>query len=336
MRSEGRLVRRVRAVSGFWTATGLVLAGVLVLVTVGWLNRVGFIGGFAVPGRPDPGGAAVVRSAPSAGSVTSWLYQLQNYDNDRLDALARVPQKLVVIDLARDAGSDYFTASEIAALRGSGKLVLAYFEIGSIEQFRPEYPDLRDHAASLILNQWPEWPDEFFVRYWDERWWDQVIRPRLDQALRAGYDGVYLDTPLAYEALDLKLAPGQTRDSLARAMVALIVRISEYVKARRPGLLVVPQNSPELRRLPGYTTAIDGIGMEELFFHATDEPCTASYCAENLSDTRALRAAGKFVLAVDYATRAGDVRAACARYRQEGFAGYVTTVDLDRISAPCG
>jgi cysteinyl-tRNA synthetase len=41
------------------------------------------------------------------------------------------------------------------------------------------------------------------------------------------------------------------------------------------------------------------------------------------------------VLAVDYATRAADVRAACDRYRREGFAGYVTTVDLDRVDPPC-
>ena len=43
--------------------------------------------------------------------------------------------------------------------------------------------------------------------------------------------------------------------------------------------------------------------MEELFFLATDEPCAEEYCAENLANTRALRDAGKFVLAVDYATR---------------------------------
>ena len=322
--------------SGVWmSATGLALAAVVAVAAVGWLNSGGITGGFAPPGRPNPGNVEVARSAPAPGKVTSWVYQLQNYDNDRLDALARAPQQLAVIDLARDAGSDYFTPSEISALRGSGKVVLAYFEIGSIEQFRPEYPDLRGHADDLILNRWPEWPDEFFVRYWDERWWQQVIRPRLDQALRAGFDGVYLDTPLAYEQLDLTLVPGQTRDSLARAMVDLIVRISGYAKARRPGLLVVPQNSPELRRLPGYTAAIDGIGMEELFYRATDDPCAASYCAENLGDTQALRTAGKFVLAVDYANRAGNVRAACGRYRQEGFAGYVTTVDLDRISPPC-
>jgi cysteinyl-tRNA synthetase, unknown class len=162
------------------------------------------------------------------------------------------------------------------------------------------------------------------------------VRPRLDQARRAGFDGVYLDTPLAYEQLDLSLVPGQTRETLARAMVDLIARISRYARSTAPGLLVVPQNSPELRRYPGYTDAIDGIGMEELFYQATDQRCTEDYCTENLDDARALRRAGKLVLAVDYATRPDNVHSACGRYRQEGFAGYVTTVDLDQISRPCG
>ena len=278
--------------------------------------------------QPTPG-------QPSPKTITSWLYQLQNYKDGRLDQLARAPQPLAVIDLARDADTSYFRRDEIEALRHSGKTVLAYFEIGSIENFRPEYGPLRRNAPNLILNRWDEWPNEFFVRYWDERWWTDVVRPRVDQALRAGFDGVYLDTPLAYEELDLSMVPGQSRDSLARAMVDLIVRISQYAKARDPGFLIVPQNSPELRDYPGYVSAIDGIGMEELFFQATDKPCTEDWCAENLDNTRALLKAGKFVLAVDYASKPKNIRTACQRYAQEHFAGNVTVVDLDRIKPAC-
>ncbi|MGZ4613470.1 MAG: endo alpha-1,4 polygalactosaminidase, partial [Kineosporiaceae bacterium] len=171
--------------------------------------------------------------------------------------------------------------------------------------------------------------------YWDPRWWDGVVRPRIDQAIRAGFDGIYLDTPLAYESIDLRLVPGWSRDRLARAMVDLIVRISRYAKARKPGFWIFPQNSPELRQYPGYTAAIDGIGMEELFFQATDRRCTEDYCAENLAEARALRAAGKVVLAVDYARRPENVAAACSAYRREGFLGYVTSVDLSGISPGC-
>jgi cysteinyl-tRNA synthetase len=240
--------------------------------------------------------------------------------------------RVAVIDLARDGGSDYFASADISSLRASGKRVLAYFTIGSIEDYRPEYSRVR----GLKLNRWNDWPDEYFVRHWDEQWWHDVVQPRLDQALVAGFDGAYLDVPNAYEEINLELVPGETRDTLGARMAQLIVRASAYAKARRPGFQIVPQNSPELQRFPGYTEAIDGLGVEELSYLATDEKCTGDFCAENLDSVRALRRAGKFVLAVDYATRPGNVARACARDAAEGFYGYVTTVDLDRITAPCG
>ncbi|WP_243706294.1 endo alpha-1,4 polygalactosaminidase [Micromonospora sp. KC721] len=297
----------------------------------------GTVGSGARPSHPatgTPGGG--VRTPPPPRTVTSLAYQLQGYADGRLDALAREPHQLAVIDLARDAHTDWFTAAEITALRRSGKRVLAYFEIGSLENFRPEYPVIRRTAPDLLANEWTQWPGEYFVQYWDARWWDRVVRPRVDQALRAGFDGVYLDTPLAYEEISLTHTRGRDRARLAADMVALIARISTYAKARRPGFLIVPQNSPELREQPGYTAAIDGIGMEELFYLATDEPCTRDWCVTNLAHTRALRDAGKFVLAIDYAVRAENVRAACRRYRAERFAGTVTVREVDRLTAPCG
>ncbi|MET0494486.1 MAG: endo alpha-1,4 polygalactosaminidase [Actinoplanes sp.] len=285
------------------------------------------------------GGIVLARAAneeqPAGGPVVSWAYQLQGYAGGRLDQIADGPYQLAVVDLARDAKSDFFRADEIGALRGSGKRVLAYFEIGSIEDFRPEYPGLRRDAGDLIANEWTDWPGEYFVRYWDERWWERVVRGRVDQAIAAGFDGVYLDTPLAYEEIAPEHAAGRDREALGQAMAGLIARISAYAKDRRPGFLIVPQNSPELRRFGGYTEAIDGIAMEELFFLATDEPCTEDWCAENLAATRALRDAGKFVLSVDYATRPADIRSACRRYRAERFAGTVTVLELDRPAPPC-
>ncbi len=267
--------------------------------------------------------------------ITNWVYQLQGYQNDRLDALAAAPHQLAVIDLARDANTDYFTNSEISKLRSSGKKVLAYFEIGSIENFRHEYAEMQREAPSLILNRWEDWPQEYFVRYWDKWWWDNVIRPRLDQARKAGFDGVYLDTPLAYEEIELSEVPGETRSTLGRKMVDLIMRMSSYSKSHNVDFWIFPQNSPELRHHKGYTEAIDGIGMEELFFLATDEACTESWCRENLDNTRALRDAGKIVLAVDYVSAKTNRDNACDKYANERFAGYATDLELDRIRPPC-
>ena len=284
----------------------------------------------------DDGADAADVHVDGVQDVDSFVYQLQNYADEGLDELAATPHDLAVIDLTRDGHDDYFTAEEIGTLQDEGKTVLAYFEIGSIEDFRPEYGDLPD---DMILNQWPEWPEEYFVRYWEPAWWDTVIAPRVDQALEAGFDGVYLDTPLAYENIDLSLVDGEDRDTLGRKMVDLIVRISEYAKDQDPDFLVFPQNSPELRRYPGYVDAIDGLGVEELFFAAdddtSDQPCVQDWCAENLADVEALRDEAKLILAVDYASEPDNVADACERYDEEGFAGYVTDRALDTITPPC-
>lgn len=306
--------------------------------------------GSSVPDHPNfPSGRTpvTITDGPSASvrpydhhGITSWLYQLDGYPGGRLDVVAASPHQLAVIDLARDGSAGYFTRSEVARVRRSGKRVLAYTEIGAIERYRPEFR--ATVAAGLTVNQWREWPDEYFVRYWDPAWWTLVVRPRLDRAITAGFDGVYLDTPLAYQEIDTGLLagePGTDRRVLARRMVDLVIRISRYVKAGRPGFWVIPQNSPELAGYPDYRTAIDGIGIEELFFRATEKksdlPCTAGWCVGNLTAVRRLRDAGKLVLAVDYAVQPGNIRAACHRYRQERFAGYVAVRALDRIRPPC-
>jgi cysteinyl-tRNA synthetase len=287
------------------------------------------------PSVAERGEPLRVIPAPDPDDFHSLVYQLQSYPHGKLSQLRAADAQIAVIDLARDAYTDWFTADEVAALRASGKVSLAYFEIGSIEDFRPEYQRLREAAPGLILNRWDEWPEEYFVKYWTKRWWRMVVRPRLNLALATGYDGVYLDTPLAYEEIPLSLADGRTRRQLGRAMVDLVAHIHRYVEARRPGLWVVPQNSPELRRYGGYLDAITGIGMEELFFRATDKRCARSWCEQNLDETRAIRDAGKLVLAIDYANDPAHREAACAAYAREGFAGYVTDVALDRVTPAC-
>lgn len=193
-------------------------------------------------------------SKPVANSG-AFVYQLQGYANGPLDEIAAAPFRMAVIDLARDASGAYFTASEIGAVKASRKKVLAYFEIGAIENFRPEYAAVKD--SSLMLNEWPSWPGEFFVRYWEEKRWDIAARPQLDRALEAGFDGVYLDTPLAYEEIELNRVPTLTREELGARMAALIVRISGYAKRVKSGFSIFPQNNPELQQHPGFVDAID-------------------------------------------------------------------------------
>ena len=284
---------------------------------------------------PDP--LATPEPQPQPGedalwaAVSSWVYQLSGYKDDRLDEIAGSAFDLAVIDLARDGSSDFFTRSEIEAVQATGKVVLAYFEIGAIEDYRPEWPDV---PSDLKLGAVAGWPDEQYVAYWDERWWP-VVQGRIDQALAAGFDGAYLDMVVTYEEIPAGAA-GMNREDLARRMVALMARISTYAKSRDPGFKIVPQNAPELHVYPSYLDAIDGLGMEELWFMATDQRCSESWCAENLQAAKAVGDAGKLVLTVDYAIRPENIALAYQASRAAGFVPYVTVVDLDVMRVNAG
>jgi cysteinyl-tRNA synthetase, unknown class len=267
---------------------------------------------------PSPPGA------PWEG-IDSWVYQLTGYPDGQLAQIAGSNFDLAVVDLARDGSEDYFTLNEIQAVRTSGKAVLAYFEIGAIENYRPEWPDVPE---DLKLGPVAGWPDEQYVKYWDPRWWTLVVKGRIDQALTAGFDGAYLDMIVTYEEIPADAA-GTGRDDLAQKMVNLIAQLSTYAKSHNPDFRVVPQNAPELHTYAGYLAAIDGLGMEELYILATDQPCTYDWCGENRANAAAIRAAGKTVLTIDYADLPANIDLAYTQARAAGFVPYASVRALD-------
>lgn len=258
-------------------------------------------------------------------SVENWVYQLSGYPNNQLTQIAGSDFDLAVIDLARDGSEDFFTFDEIQAVKVTGKVVLAYFEIGAIEDYRPEWPDV---PTDLMLGPVSGWPSEQYVKYWDSRWWTIVVQNRIDQALAAGFDGAYLDMVVTYEEIPANVA-GTNRDDLAHKMVDLIVEVSAYAKSQNPDFKIVPQNSPELYTYPGYLAAIDGLGMEELYILATDQSCTYNWCYENQTNAAAIHAAGKLVLTIDYANVPTNIDTAYTQSLTKGFVPYVSVRSLN-------
>jgi len=265
-------------------------------------------------------------------SAKSWVYQLTNYKSNKLDEIANGGFDLAVIDLARDGKEGYFSKGEIDAVKVKGVIVLAYFEVGAIENYRPEWKDVSEDLKVGVVHGWPK---ERLVKFWDERWWP-IVKGRVDQALRAGFDGAYLDMVTAYEEIPAK---EMKREELARKMVDLISRVSKYAKAVNPDFKIVPQNSPELYNwsywdgTPNqtYIQAIDGIGMEDVFYLAHDRPATQRWAKENRDNAMAIKRAGKLVLAVDYAKKPESIADAYAKERAIGFVPYVTVVQLNSV-----
>ena len=282
--------------------------------------------------------ACLLLASPAAfaqrdwNNLENWVYQLSDYTNNKLDEIAESDFDLAVVDLARDGSDDYFARSEIEAVKKTGKFILAYFEIGAIEFYRPEYNNVPDDLTARYVKGWT---NEKYVKFWDERWWP-IVKGRLDQALRAGFDGAYLDMITTYE----EIAETEIqKEDLANKMVDLIVKISKYAKDKNPNFKIVPQNSPELytwsywQAKPNtkYINAIDGLGIESVFYLPHDKPANKEWCKENRQNALAIKKAGKIVLAVDYCSSDECKTLAYEKERTIGFIPYVSILDLNTI-----
>ncbi|TSA37024.1 MAG: glycoside hydrolase [Verrucomicrobiaceae bacterium] len=264
--------------------------------------------------------------------VRTWVYQLCDYKDGKLDEIAGSGFDLAVVDLSREGGSDYFTREEIEKLKASGTLVLAYFEIGAIEEGRPEWGSV---PVDLKAGSVDGWPTEQYVKFWDDKWWP-VVKGRVDRALDAGFDGAYLDMITTYEEI-----PGSDMmlEQRANAMVDLIVRISRYAKEKNPAFRIVPQNCPELytwtfaepKPNRKYLDAIDGIGIESVFYIAHDKPAKQAWCEENRQNALAIKRAGKMVFGIDYAKKSTCIADAYKKLRAIGFVPYVSVRELNVI-----
>lgn len=269
---------------------------------------------------------------PSFNDVQTWGYQLTGYDNGGFAEILKAPVDLIVIDLAKDGGDEYFTTKEIQALKNTEKIVLAYFEIGAIEDYRPEWDIV---PKAVMAGPVDGWPKEQYVRYWDKRWWP-VVESRLEQAISAGFDGAFLDLITAYDEIPDDSFSAEER---ARKMVALIVRITDFAKSKNSDFKVIAQNCPELAnwsfwepsKNQDYLNAIDGLALESPFYLAHDKLCNGEWCRENRENALFVKSQGKLLLGVDYAKQPQSIRDSYNRQREAGFVPYVSVRALDRM-----
>ncbi|MEA2012450.1 MAG: endo alpha-1,4 polygalactosaminidase [Verrucomicrobiota bacterium] len=265
-------------------------------------------------------------------NVKSWVYQLCNYKHDKLVEIAESDFDLAVIDLSRDGGNNYFAKQEIEAVKKSGKIVLAYFEITAIENYRPEWKNVPNDLKAGSVEGWSK---EQYVKFWDERWWP-IVKGRIDQALKAGFDGAYLDMITTYSEIPKS---GIKTEERAYKMVDLIARISKYAKSKNHNFKIVPQNCPELytwtywnpKPNKKYINAIDALGIESVFYIAHDKPANMEWCKENRDNALAIKKAGKLIIGVDYAKKPKSIADAYKKQRKIGFVPYVSVEELNLI-----
>jgi cysteinyl-tRNA synthetase len=271
-------------------------------------------------------------------AATGWVYWLQDAD---LDVLRERLEPVFVLDYSRDGTDDEaFTAEDIASLRdgpAGARDVIAYMSIGEAEDYRYYWQDgWSAGSPSWLDGVNPDWAGNFKVRYWDPDWQAVIFgspETYLDKILAAGFSGVYLDIIDAYNYYE-----DQGRDAAEQEMVAFVRAISEHAKAVDPDFLIIPQNAPELGRIPAYLEAVDGVAQEGPYYgyDEPDQATPAEVTAELEEHLDRFTAAGKLVLVVDYASSPENVTDAYGRAAAKGYAATVTDVALAGPPAPLG
>ncbi|MGI2329034.1 MJ1477/TM1410 family putative glycoside hydrolase [Planococcus sp. YIM B11945] len=247
-----------------------------------------------------------------------WLYQLQNAEPEKI---ADSGYTWAVLDPTGEGSEDTrYSRDEIAKMKESGMTVLAYLSIGEASAYlaywKKEWGAEKNgvlkvkEEAPLWLGREPNpsWPESINVRYWDEAWW-KLLEPELAKIKEQGFSGVYLDIVDGYLywgdastfAKEQRLVEDPaTEEEAAKRMMDLVKRISSYMKKDEPNFQVFPQNAETILAYDddgSYINAIDGIGVEDLWF---DEEQRQTDTEERLPYLKTIQNAGKTVLAADY------------------------------------
>lgn len=324
-------------------------------------------------GRAVQAGATSAEPLPLSG-VTTWAYQIQGLERaGAVTALRDAGYDLLVVEPTRtQRGSGRFDTSAMVAelktgLTASGRrpLVLAYISVGEAESWRWYWTwPRRWRSAEPRPAGWPAfiaahdpdgWDGCYPVAVWRKRWKDIAIYGRhtgatagrdyrsiLDETIRDGFDGVYLDWVAAYEEPAVRRLARRDGVSARAETVRFLRELRNAARAQAPGFLVIQQNAADLRRgHPELFGIVDGVAQEGVWYYGEasdswsdprghDVATPASWRREYLRDLAAFRAAGLPAFCVEYTfARAAQTYARAAR---AGLVGYCTRAALSRLT----
>ncbi len=129
-------------------------------------------------------------------------------------------------DVAALEPYDYPDASFPAQIRRRGSIVLAYIDVGEVEDYRSYWPAVLDHPGVRLAPN-PDWPGCWYADVNDPEWRRIILEIEIPEILGRGpADGLLMDMLDTVEVYP-ELAPG---------MVELVRQIREWY----PDLLLVP------------------------------------------------------------------------------------------------
>jgi uncharacterized protein (TIGR01370 family) len=263
--------------------------------------------------------AADTRTARLA-QVHSWSFALGAAVSGRSGS--QVAPQFKGFDLVVLDGVDT-SADVVAALRAQGSIVLAYANVGAIEEGRP----WTAAAAAYRLDYWDQW-NEWYADVTKPGFRSLVTGTMVPPMLAKGFDGVFLDNVDMVDSHPAQRA----------AMLGLVAELSATVRGR--GGYLFAQNGEDAT-VDALAPHLDGWNREDVSYTFDDE--SEQYVAVPDGDRRAalttlrrLRSRGVLVTTIDYMAQSEGaeaqeaLRAAC----DAGAVPSIGDIGLTRIFPP--
>ncbi len=330
-----------------FTYMSIIFVGIAFFVLVAQLSN----------GRSEPATVAALEN------VKTWMYQIQGLDSSSaLQKLATSDYDLLVLEPTNTVKESerFDVAGMVAQMKRSrpDRLVLAYIDIGEAEDYRSYWKsswrkpkgNKRGHPSFIVAEDPDDWSGNYPVNFWDRRWKKLMItgsNSALQNAIDAGFDGVYLDWVEAYDDETVMREAKKKKIDAAESMVGFIKKLRSHARKQDPGFLVVAQNAPYLVDTPGYLDQIDAAAFEDTWYSGEGD---ASWNSPNAGDIKQKRKGGDWstasflrtygrysragipVFTVDYSLRKKTARSVYRASSKRGFKPLVTRVSLSRTT----
>lgn len=274
--------------------------------------------------------ALLLVTAPSAGAsdpppakplrgLQSFAFAIGSGDLDGDVAARLAPYDLVVVD------GEEARRSQVRALRRSGKVVLAYLSVGTIEPGRSWYRRAKPYRLRDRFEEFGE-----YYAATSRRGYRRLIARRVAPGmLRKGFDGLFLDNT------DMIETHRRQRHGMRLLVKALAKLVHRRGHRRR---LLFSQNGdrvigPSLRYYDGFNR--EDVTSTYDFDHRRYRRVAAADTASAQRTLRRFRHRGLLVTTSDY-TRRGDRASQSAAVTNSCAAGalpFVSNIGLTRIAA---
>jgi cysteinyl-tRNA synthetase len=278
--------------------------------------------------------------AQDLSNANTWAYQLQDINISAI--AANNTFDLIVMDYSQDGtDAEKFTQVQIQQIKESGKLAICYISIGEAEDYRYYWQTSWSTTPPVWLGaENPDWAGNYKVKYWETEW-QSIVFDYVDTIIAQGFDGIYLDIIDAYYYWTEEVSASEQEPYADTLMVDFVYKLRQHIDAITSNpFYIIPQNgsfvvddangSAALRAK--YFSAIDAIGVEDVFFYG-DLDMNNVYNPDN--DRIAILTdylnAGKKVFSIEYLSDQPKIDQYVNVAGTNGFIPYVCVRDLNQL-----